>query len=143
MSRRERMTEWLLEDEGLTNDLDDRRAKVLIAWATDQAGLAADDAARSDETVAETVRAIRKAVRRTAAQGAELPLDALVALAVVELQRLQVGTEAVVPPPTAPEIRLLMPPAPLAAAEPALVPAPLPPANAPVAREPAGDANQS
>ncbi len=65
-ARQQRASEYFLEHEGLTGDLPDTQARVLLAWASARAGTLAADAARSDAEVDALLGMIRRAVRSVA-----------------------------------------------------------------------------
>ena len=82
--RQQRMMERIQEDERLRGDLEDEAATALISWASERAGAAAADPARSDEAVEAEVQAVRQAARAAARSGENDPAR-LVALAEAEL----------------------------------------------------------
>lgn len=80
--RQRRVSEWLMEDAGLTGDLIDSQATPIITWATRLAATIAADAARSDAEVDAAVSAIRRAIMRvaSAATSDDSPADLLARL---------------------------------------------------------------
>jgi hypothetical protein len=106
--RAQQAAERLLEDEGLTGDLTDDQAQPLIAWASAAAARAADPAF-SDEQLAASLAAIRKAVRQVAraaeneADPARLRASAEAALAALAPPADAQAAPAAAAPPAQPE----------------------------------------
>ncbi len=80
--RQRRVSEWLMEDAGLTGDLIDSQATPIITWATRLAASIAADEARSDAEVDAAVSAIRRAIMRVASAATidDSPADLLTRL---------------------------------------------------------------
>ncbi len=102
--RQQRAAEYILEDEGLTGDLEDSQAQQLVNWAGDAAVRAA--APRQSDAQAEAlVAAVRQAARRAARQAAEQGQN-VVALAEAALAEFAPTVPGAQPPaPRTPTLR--------------------------------------
>ncbi len=80
--RQQHVSEWLMEDAGLTGDLLDSQAGPIITWATRLAAAIAADEARSDAEVDAAISVIRRAIMRVVSAAAmdDSPADLLTRL---------------------------------------------------------------
>jgi TorA maturation chaperone TorD len=91
-ARQQRAIEYLMDNEGLTDNLTDDQAAPLLTWATAEAA-AATAPGQPDEAADQALQAIRRAVLHAATQASgSHDADSLVLLAQQALARTQATT---------------------------------------------------